>query len=82
MVLWLRFNLAEATSAGLLQGEGQAQQKPNSAKALVVEAERKGSPGQGKWQEAQHTRNWDSEKQTRQKAHVAQSRIAEDPRLR
>ena len=73
MVPFLRFNLAEATSARPLQGRGQTQQKPNSAKAPVVEAEHKENPMQWKWQEDQHAENWDSEKQTQQKAHAAQS---------
>ena len=77
-----QFNLAETTSARPLQGGGQAQQEPKSAKALVVEAECKENLVQRKWQEAQHTENWDREKQTQQKAHVAQSQIPEDLRLR
>ena len=72
MVPFLRFNRAEATSARPLQGRGQTQQKPNSAKAPVVEAECKENPMQWKWQD-QHAENWDSEKQTQQKAHTDQS---------
>ena len=39
LVLFLRFNLAETTSARPLRGRGQTQQKPNSVKAYVVGAE-------------------------------------------
>ena len=80
MVLWLRFNLAETTSARPLHG--QAQQEPNLVKALTVEAEYEENPVQGKWQEAQNTGHCDSEKQTQQKAHAAQSQIPEDLQLR
>ena len=52
MVPFLRFNLAETTSAQPPQGGGQAQQEPNSAKAPVVEAEHDENPAQQKWQEA------------------------------
>ena len=65
-----------------MQGESKAQQEPNSVKAPVVGAERKENPAQGKWQEAQHAGNWDSEKWTQQKAHKAQSQIPEDLWLR
>ena len=41
MVPFLGSNLAEITSAWSPRGRGQAQQKPNSAKAPVVEAEHK-----------------------------------------
>ena len=41
MVPFLRFNLAETTSARPPRGGAQAQQKPNSAKAPAVEAELK-----------------------------------------
>ena len=57
MVPFLGFNLVEITSA---QGRGQAQQKPNSAKTPVVEAECEENPAQWKWQEAQHAGNQDS----------------------
>ena len=60
MVWWLEFNLAETTSAQLPQGGGQAQHKPNLAKAPVVEDECEENPAQRKWQEAQRSRNWDS----------------------
>ena len=60
LVPWLRFNLAETTLARPLQGRGQTQQKPNPAKAPVVEAEHKENPAQWKWQEAQCAGNWDS----------------------
>ena len=45
IVPFLKFNLAGITSA---QGGGQAQQKPNSAKAPVVEAECEENPAQWK----------------------------------
>ena len=48
MVPFLRFNLAETTWARPLQGGGQAQQKPNLAKAPMVEAEHKDNPVQWK----------------------------------
>ena len=82
MVLFLGFNLAETPLAWPLQGGGQAQQELNSAKAPTVEAECEENPVQGKWQEAQHAGNQDSEKQTQKKAHVAQSQIPEDLWLR
>ena len=56
---WLRFNLAETTSAQPPQGGGQAQQEPNSAKAPTVGAEHEENPVWGKWQ-AQCAGNWDS----------------------
>ena len=59
MVLFLGFNLAETTLAWPWQGRGQAQQKPNSVKAPTVEDEHKENPVQCKWQEAQHSGNWD-----------------------
>ena len=49
------------------------------SEAPVVEVEREENPVQGK---APHAGNWDSEKQTQQKAHAAQSQIPEDLRLR
>ena len=82
MVPFLTFNLAETTSAQPPQGGGQAQQEPTLVKAPTVEAEREENPGQGKWQEAQGAGNWDSEKWTEQKVHVAQSQIPEDLLLR
>ena len=70
MVLWLGFNLAETTSV---------QKRPMAgtqlSEALVVEAGHEEIPGQGKWQEAHHAGNWDSEKQNHQKSHVAQPQI-------
>ena len=48
MVPFLGFNLAEITLAQPLQGRGQTQQKPNYAKAPVVEAEHEENPAQGK----------------------------------
>ena len=48
MVPFLGFNLAEITLAQPLQGGGQTQQKPNYAKAPVVEAEHEENPAQGK----------------------------------
>ena len=48
----------------------------------MVEAEHEENPAQGKWQEAQHAGNWNSEKQTQQKAHMAQSQIPEGLQLR
>jgi len=48
MVPFLRLNLAETTLAWPLGGGGQAQQKPNSAKAPTVEDEREENPAQGK----------------------------------
>ena len=47
-------------------------------KAPTVEAEHEANAVWGKWQEAQGSGNWDSEKWTQQKAHVAQSQILED----
>ena len=44
----------------------------------MVETKYGENPVQGKWQEAQNTGNPDSEKQTLQKAHTAQSQIPED----
>ena len=78
MLPWLRFNLAETTSAWPPQGGGQAQQESDSAKAPTVEAEHEENPVQGKWQEAHRAGNWDSEKLTQQKAHAAQSQVRED----
>ena len=60
MVPFLRLNLAETTLAWPPGGGGQAQQKPNSAKAPTVEDEREENPAQGKWQKAQHAGNQDS----------------------
>ena len=53
MVPWLGFNPAETTL-------GQAQQKPNWAKAPMVEEECKENPAQGKLQEGQYVGNRDS----------------------
>ena len=39
MVLFLEFNLAETTSAWLLLDRGQAQLKPNSMQAPMVDTE-------------------------------------------
>ena len=61
MLPWLRFNLAETASVRYPWGGGQAQQEAYLAKAPMVEAERKENPAQGKWQEAHHAGNWDSE---------------------
>ena len=44
MVPFLEFNPAETTSAWALQGRGQVQQKPNSVKVPMVEAQRKENP--------------------------------------
>ena len=55
--------------------------QPSLVKAPMVGAECKENQVQGKWQEAQHAGNWDSGKQTQQKAHVAQSQIPEDIQL-
>ena len=60
MVPFLEFNLAEMTLAQPLRSWGQAQQRPNSAKAHMVEAELKENPTQWKWWEAQHVENKDS----------------------
>ena len=51
-------------------------------KAPVVEVEWEENQAQWKWQEAQYVGNQDSEKQTQQKAHMAQSQIPEDLQLR
>ena len=59
-MLFLEFNLAKTTSVQPARGRDQAQQKPNSVKAPIVEAECKENPVQWKWQEAQHARNRDS----------------------
>ena len=48
----------------------------------MVEAEREENSEQGKWREAHHAGNQDSEKQTQKKAHVAQAQIPEDLWLR
>ena len=64
------------------QGGGQAKQEPKLAKPPTVEAEREENPAQGRWQEAQHAGNRNSGKRTQQKAHMAQSQIPEDLRLR
>ena len=56
-MLFLGFNLAETTLAWPLQGGGQAQQKPNLAKAHMVEAEHEENPSAGEvgvLEEAQH----------------------------
>ena len=56
------------------------QQEPNSAKLLrSTTEEREENPVQGK---ARRAGNWDSEKQTQQKAHTAQPQIPEDLWLR
>ena len=60
MVPWLVFNLVETTSARPPWGRSQAQQKPNSVKASVVETECEENPALGKWQEAQCAGNRDS----------------------
>ena len=60
MVPWLRFNLAETTSAWPLWGWGQAQQKPNLEKVPTMVAEHEENPAQSKWQEAQHAGNQDN----------------------
>ena len=57
MVPFLGFNLAVTTSAQPLQGRGQVQQKPNSVKGPVVEAEHEENPSAGEvgvLEEAQH----------------------------
>ena len=82
MVPFLGFNLTETALAWPLQGRGQAQQEPNSAKAPMVKAKREENWVQGKWQEAQCAGNWDSKKQTQQKVHVAQPQIPENLQLR
>ena len=61
MAPFLGFNLAETISARPPQGRSQAQQKPSSMKAPMVEAEREENPVQGKWQEAHHAGNRDNE---------------------
>ena len=60
----------------------QGQQEPNLVKAPMVEAEHEENSAQGKWQEAHHAGNGDSEKQSQQKAHSAQAQIPEDLQLR
>ena len=75
MVPWLRFNLAETTSAWPPQEGGQQQQEPNSAKSSTVEAKHEENPVQGKWQKAQRAGNHNNEKQIQQKIHAAQSQI-------
>ena len=82
IVPFLRFNLAETTAAWPLQDRGQAQQKPNLVPASTVEAEHEENPAQGKWKEAHCAGNWDSKKQTHQKAHKAQSQVPENLWLR
>ena len=73
MVPWLGSNLAETTSALPLRGRGQAQQKPNSANAPTVEAERDENPAQRQRQEAQRASNREAKPN-----HAAQSQIPED----
>ena len=75
MVLLLGFNLAETISAWKRPSTAGAQ----LSEAPTVEGEREGNPVQGK---GHHAGNQDSEKQTQQKAHVAQSQIPEDLWLR
>ena len=75
MVLWLGFNLAETTSKQKRPGTAGAQ----LSKARAVEVKHEENPAQGK---AHRAGNWDSQKQIQQKAHVAQSQIPEDLRLR
>ena len=67
MVPLLGFNLAETTSAWPPRGQGQTQKKPNSVKTPTVEAEGEENPAKWKWQEAQHTGNWDSKNKLGQK---------------
>ena len=68
MVLFLGFNLAEtALAPRLLQGRSQAQQKPNSMKAHVVEAEHEENPAQWKWQEASSAGNQNSQSKLNRK---------------
>ena len=60
------------------------QKRPSTAEAQLseapaVEADCKGNPAQ---EQAHRAGNRDSEKQTQQKAHAAQSQIPEDLRLR
>ena len=71
MVLWLGCNLAETTSMWKKPGTAGAQLR----EAPTVEVEREENPAQGK---ANGAGNRDSEKQTRQKAHMAQFQIPED----
>ena len=75
MVLLLGFNLAETTSSRKRPSTAGAQ----LSEAPVVEAEHEENRAQGK---AHRSGNWDSEKQTQQKAHAAQFQIPEDLRLR
>ena len=78
--LFLGFNLVETTSAQPQRGGGQTQQKPNSAKLLLWKLNVKKPQHSGSdkkpacWKLGQ-------QKQTRQKAHTAQSQIPEDLRL-
>ena len=75
MVLWLGCNLAETTSMWKKPGTAGAQLR----EAPTVEVEREENPPQGK---AHHAGNQDSEKQTQQKGHAAQSQIPENLWLR
>ncbi|CAI9155244.1 unnamed protein product [Rangifer tarandus platyrhynchus] len=59
MVLFLRFNLAETTSAWPLQSGGQAQQKPDLVKLPWQKLNAK-IPAQWKGPEAQHAGNQNS----------------------
>ena len=77
MVPFLRFNLAETTSAWSLQGRGQAQQKLNLAKASAVESEHKGNEAQGTWREVSCWKPG-QQRQSWQKAHAAHSQIPGD----
>ena len=76
MVPFLGFNPAEITLARPLQGGSQAQPKPSSVKAPVVEAECEENPAPEMRQEDQSAGNR-YQKQTWQKAHAAQCQIPE-----
>ena len=76
MVPFLGFNPAETTSARPSQGGSQAQPKPSSVKAPVVEAECEENPAPEMRQEDQSAGNR-YQKQTWQKAHAAQCQIPE-----
>ena len=63
LVPWLRFNLAEITTALPLLSGGGVEWKLSLMKNYVVEAEHEGNPAQWKWPEAQHARNLDGKNQ-------------------
>ena len=66
--------MAETTLAQTPRGRGQAQQKPNKAKALSVEAECEEKPSAAEGKGSSACEKPGQQKQTRQNAHMAQPR--------